>query len=270
MVRILPFHGKHTGSIPVRDIKYKKMLSKHLFLTNFYELKLRVFYILFTFLITFITCYFYCDNILYLLTNSIFKYMKSQRFIYTNLIEMFYINIKISLIIAIICLIFILIIHFYLYFFNALYKYEQNLFKKLVIYNNIIILCIISIFYYYIIPYAWTFFLYYENNLLFPLHFEAKLTNYLNFLLTILINIFIIFQSIFIIISLLILNNKINLNFLRKRKFIYTIFLLLGTLLTPPDVASQLLFLIIFIIFYEIFLFIIIYYLKVLEERQAE
>jgi len=42
------------------------MLSKHLFLANFYELKLRVFYILFTFLITFVTSYFYCDNILLL------------------------------------------------------------------------------------------------------------------------------------------------------------------------------------------------------------
>lgn len=245
------------------------MLYKHLFLHNFYELKLRFYYILCTFITTFITCYFLCDNILYILTNSIFKYMKSQRFIYTNLIEIFSINLKISFIFSFIFLIFVLVVHLYLYFFNALYIFEQQLFKKLLVYNFIIIICILFIFYYYIVPYAWTFFLYYENNLLFPLHFEAKLTSYLNFLLSVLLNIFIIFQSIFLFISFFIINNKINLNFLRKRKFIYTIFLLLGTLLTPPDVISQMLFLIIFIIFYEIFLFIIIYYLKILDERQA-
>lgn len=245
------------------------MLSKHLFLNNFYELKLRFYYIVITAVITFLTCYFFCDNILYILTNSIFKYMKSQRFIYTNLIEIFYINVKISFIITFIFLIFVLLIHFFFYLYNGLYKFEQELFKKLLVYNNITILFILFIFYYYIIPYAWTFFLYYENNLLFPLHFEAKLTNYLNFLLSILLNIFIIFQSIFLFISFFIINKKINLNFLRKRKFIYTIFLLLGTILTPPDVTSQIFFLIIFIIFYEIFLFIIIYYLKILDERQA-
>lgn len=245
------------------------MLSKHLFLNNFYELKLRFYYIIFTFLITFITCYFFCDNILYILTHSLFKYMKSQRFIYTNLIEIFNINIKVSLTLAFILIIFIVLIHIYFYFFNALYKFEQVLFKKLLTCNIIIITVIITVFYYYIVPYSWTFFLYYENNLLFPLHFEAKLTNYLNFLLIILLNIFIIFESIFLFISLFIINNKISLNFLRKRKFIYTIFLLLGTLLTPPDVLSQILFLIISIIFYEIFLISIIFYLKILNDCQA-
>ena len=85
------------------------MLSKHLFLNNFYELKLRLYYIAFTFIVTFITCYFFCENILFLLINPLFKYMNSQRFIYNNLIEMFFINIKLSIILTVIFLIFIIL-----------------------------------------------------------------------------------------------------------------------------------------------------------------
>ena len=119
--------------------------------------------------------------------------------------------------------------------------------------------------YYYIIPNILKFFLYFENNnIYFPLHFEAKINDYLFSIYLYLFNLIICFQFPSIILFLLyfkVISYKFLVN---KRKYFYLIFLFLSALITPPDFYNQ--FILVFFMFfiYEILLFFLFFFRNLL------
>ena len=115
-----------------------------------------------------------------------------------------------------------------------------------------------------IIPNAWNFFLNFENkNIFFPLHFEAKLNNYLFFIINVLIGVVFCFQipAIFFIF----INFKIfkNLEFIKRRKYIYILNIILGTLISSPDIFSQFFLIFCLILIYEILIFCLLFIKKI-------
>ena len=95
-----------------------------IYLYYFFEIKWRIIYIIFSIINTSIICYFYKDQITYILTNYLLYNMNSHRFIFTDLSQVFFIYIKIVLFVSIIINVPFIILHFLYFFWSSLYLNE--------------------------------------------------------------------------------------------------------------------------------------------------
>lgn len=244
-------------------MQYIKYFINHSNVFFYYvkELKYKFMYSLLSILMTIITCYIYINQLIYVFSSTLLHYMNSHRFIFTQLTEVFFTYFKFSIIIGILISIPFILINFWLFLLPGLYKYEK-------LYLNIYICIILLLFiisiivnYYFIFPNILKFFLYYENNnLFFPIHFEAKINQFIFPILLLLFNITLCFQipSIFI---LLLFFKIIEFKYLiKKRKYFYIFFIMLSALIAPPDIYSQIILTLIIIGVYEIFLFILFFF----------
>ena len=225
-------------------------------MTYISEIKIRLFYIFTMLVCTFITCYIFKEPIIYILIKPLLT-ISTQYFIFTNLIEIFIMYLKILLIISLYLIIPFILYQIWLFFVPGLYIYEK-ISLKYFFYLIILTLCLgISIAYYIIIPIAWQFFISFETKEqnLFSIHYEAKINEYLILILNILLTISFCFQ--FPLYILLLINfNILNISwFYKKRKIAYICILIFAAIISPPDLFSQILLVIPLIILYEITIF---------------
>ena len=238
------------------------MIAKQKFIFFIKHLNLRLVYSLLSFAIALLCCYCYSDPLLYLFIKPFLLEIYSNRFIFTNLIEIFFTYIKFSCLTALIIALPILIFQLWLFFIPGLFRWERRK-LTLALLISVSFLCMgYGISYKIILPSISNFFLNFDsNNLYFPLHFEAKIYDYLFFLLAIMLNIIVCFQMppLIIVLSLF---EIIDCKFLmRKRKIFYFILLFLATLLSSPELLNQLAMLSMLIILYE-FSILCLYFLK--------
>lgn len=220
------------------------------------ELKYKIFYSILTIILTSLSCYIYINQLMYVLTYYLLYNMNSQRFIFTKLTELFFTYIKFSLISGLFFSLPCILFSFWLFFIPGLYKYERQYLNW---YTSIVIIifilsCILN--YYLILPNVLNFFLFFENNNnFFPVHFEARLKDYLFPILLLLFNITLCFQIPSIIILLLFFN-FIDYNYLVKnRKYFYLTFIFISALIAPPDIYNQVVLTLLIIMLYELLLF---------------
>jgi sec-independent protein translocase protein TatC len=109
---------------------------------------------------------------------------------------------------------------------------------------------------------SWNFFFHFQqilSNEQLNLYFEAKLSEYLKFFIT-LSHVSTLISQVFTIIFLYIKNMTNYLKFIKKnKKLIFFIFILLATIITPPEVFSQLIVGSFIVICYEIIVIIILF-----------
>lgn len=112
------------------------------------------------------------------------------------------------------------------------------------------------IVYYVFLPASWQFFLGFQSlsqNKFINLYFEAKIKEYLDFYISLYYTVLVNFQ-LFVLMFIFFKYSGANLKLIKKsRKLSY--FFFVSTLLTPPDVFSQLTLSLIFILLYELFIF---------------
>lgn len=222
--------------------------------TYFLEIYNRILVLLLTWVLNFFVLYSYKEEIVYLLgqhQENIFPY-----FISTNLTEIFFVFIKLSFFLAFYFLYPVLLIQIALFLLPGLYLYEYTVLRNL-FFLSIIFYVLTTYFTYGVfLPYCWKFFNSFQLNAeesFVSIHLETRIADYLNFfiesflLLNIVLHIFLVF---------LFFLHKVTLNFIVKyRKFFYLSFFIFATLLTPPDIFSQIIIGIFFISSFEIFLF---------------
>lgn len=225
------------------------MLYKYLL-----EIKNRIILVLSAWLLTMFTCYFYKNILLFLLIKINFKLYNLELFYFiaTNLSDMFFVCLQLVHFVSFHCLIFLIIYHTLSFLAPGLFKFE---YKKLILVIYIsLILFVFSIILLHscILPFLWDFFLTFQTNCGINVFFESKITEYFIFykeiyFLTILIG------QIFAAILLNIMLVKKKIDFIHKsRKLLYFTFILISTVITPPDVISQIIVGINFIVFYEL------------------
>tara|TARA_B100001142_G_scaffold300436_1_gene325206 strand:+ start:31597 stop:32349 length:753 start_codon:yes stop_codon:yes gene_type:complete len=238
--------------------------NKKLFFKNAYELKLRFYYFLLTLIITISICYIYSDAIIYMFVNPLLIKMNSQRFIFTSLKEIFFMYLKFSFLLGLLFSFPIFILQLLLFLSNGLYKYEIKIILFFLIFSGLLFIIGFLLGYKIIIPNAWNFFLEFENkNIFFPLHFEAKLNTYIFFILNLLLGIIICFQIPAFLFIFFSFNFFKSFQFLKNRKLIYILSCFAGTLISSPDIFSQLFILFMFITIYEISLFFLFFFNKI-------
>lgn len=210
------------------------------------EIKIKTKYIVFYFISFFCTNIIYNKEILYLITKPLLIYnYKFHKFIFTNISELIIIQLINILAINLLLICILIYIYTYLFYKPNLFLHEIKKIKKasykIILYNSIII------FFYYN-----TIAIFYNNIIKFN---ENLNYNMINIFPELKINIYIEtnFKILFII---LIINQIIYLFFSKKNKYIYSIILIFIILLSPPELITQFLCLIIITFIYEYNLFI--------------
>lgn len=185
--------------------------------------------------------------------------MSSHRFIFTKLTQILITYIKFSVILAFFINIPFILIHCFYFINSALYKHEWFYWSKIMLISVFFYCLSIFLNYFYIFPKILDLFLNFEkNNFFFPLHFEAKIDDFISMAFLWFFNIIICFQiPIFTHISLY--YNLINLkNILKNRKYFYLFFIFLSAFLAPPEIITQLILYSIFSFIFEILILILL------------
>jgi len=220
----------------------------------FLEIYNRFIILFLTWSLNFFVLFYYKEQIVYILgqhQEATFPY-----FISTSLTEIFFVYLKVSSFLAFYFAYLIIVIQLALFIIPGLYKYEYLIVRNFFLLSILLYIGTTFFTYKIFLPYCWKFFSSFQlkaEESLVSLHLEARIADYLSFffetyfLLNAILHIFLIF---------LFLLYKITLNYILKyRKLFYLLFFIFATLMTPPDMISQIIVGIFFLVFFEIFLF---------------
>jgi sec-independent protein translocase protein TatC len=227
------------------------------------ELKNIIKYIVVYSLVLFLLCYYYSDVRLFILVKPLINQENwiSQRFIFTELTEAFFIYVLVSrTLTSYRCF------PFYCFIFRRFnsrgrFKYEKKKLRKLVCILYSLFLFALYFSYFNLLPNLWCFLLNlqtYSINQRIVIELEAKLTGYIILILKIIQFFRLSFQfplRILFITELKIVSLE---TFIKLRKLIFIGFLILGAFLSPPDLYSQFLVAIPLMVLYEITLFVLL------------
>ena len=233
-------------------------------LKYFFEIKNRIILIVVSWCLTLIISYsnkeillFLCIKpILFLSSNN----SSSFYFIATDLTDVFSTYLELVYLISFSLTIFFSGYHFLTFLKPALYLSEANVFKVFSISSFVLLLVSLQLLHKIILPFTLLFFASFQdfslNNV--NIFLEARINDYVSlyiFFYWLLITV----MQVFLIFSLVLSVLEKKLKFIKTtRKSFYLVFFLISTVLTPPDVISQIFLGLNFILIYEILIIIII------------
>lgn len=227
------------------------------------EIKNRILCIIISCLISSYIAYINKTILLFILIKPSLNVLNKQNlyFIYTNLSELFYTYI--NLVVTVTAHISGMYILFQLISFlkPGLYNSEKEAINKYFIVVKITWFITIFTTYKYIIPFSWDFFINIQNSIgdnQIDFFFEAKLNEYLSFVTSI-FNILLVNLLLINVILTYIYEKKETIYYIKIfRKKIYFALFLLASIMTPPDVISQLTVGLISILILEIYIYLLI------------
>jgi sec-independent protein translocase protein TatC len=219
--------------------------AKHALIEHFIELRKRLMICVISLFVGFGICYYFSDHIYHFLVNPLAEVLQKKgahQLIYTSLAEAFFMYVKLSFW-AGFCLVFP-IIAFQLWRFVApgLYKHEKKTFLPFLIASPILFFCGAALAYYFIFPLAWDFFASFETKGgegALPIQLEAKVSEYLSLVMQLIFAFGICFQLPVVLILLTKLGLVTSKALSKNRKFVFLGCFIVGAILTPPDVISQ-------------------------------
>lgn len=226
------------------------------------EIRNRMLLIFITWLTLFIMCYLYKEVLLFYLIEFSIKNNTNVTFyfIFTDVTEIFYVYLKLSIFISFQITIIYFMYHILVFLVPALFYKEY----KYIIYMSktcfLVWIMSIILINYILTPLTWNFFLSFQNSESFVnLSFEAKLSEYFDFYTSI-FYLSIFYLQTFTILFMVLIYTNVNFNNIKKfRKIYYYFFVLISTIISPPDVISQIIISIITIIIYELLILNLIF-----------
>lgn len=232
----------------------------------FLEIKNRILLLILTVFSTLIISYLYKETLLFLITQPERLMYKNNSystfyFIFTNVTEI--LSVYIQLIVFFSFQVFLLfnVYHCFVFFGPAMFKSEYYFLFNFLKTSALIWICSVTISHLLLVPVTWDFFFSFQelfSSKFVNLHFEAKLTEYIEFYIFIYYLCVVYFQIFTILFCFLnYISNKIKI--IKKfRKIYYYFFVVFSTLISPPDLISQFIISFILICMYEILVLIII------------
>lgn len=166
----------------------------------------------------------------------------TQRLIFTSLTEGFFTWIKLSFYAALFVTMPFVLLQVWLFIAPGLYKQEKRAFAPFLIATPVLFYLGASTVYFGIMPLAWDFFLSFQTTgeqTTLPIQLEARISEYLSFIITLIFAFGLCFQ-LPVLLTLLGRVGIVRSQGLKsKRKFAIVIAFVVGAFLTPPDVISQ-------------------------------
>ena len=262
-----------TKKISFSDLKQSFLVKGHFFKSTsklhnrsaiYYhikEVKLRIFYLIISFLCTFFSCYYYSFEMIYLFVKPFLAYEKN--FIFTDLTEAFYTTIKLNFIISIYTLVPFLIYQFWCFVIPSSFLKERK--KYNFFFLTVFVLFNLSLIFVYflLLPELYKFLLNFEVNTNFmTIQLEARIHSYVELACKIFFFSSLLFQMP-VIFFLAFKYGFLNTNFfVENRAKIFFINLFLAAFISPPDVLIQILLTLYLQLIIEILLLLMFFYKK--------
>lgn len=198
--------------------------------------------------ICFSMCYYHSEELIFFMTKPLLNVNMDHNLIFTNLHEAFFSHLKLAFYVTVITQVPIALMHIYFFLKPGLYLSEMSILRS--IYKKMLLSFSLALLlaYYVIIPLTWAFFTSFQNEYI---SLEARISDYISLSATTLLVVpFISLVQIclFEAASYGLISVKPMIKF--RRPWILCAFLL-GTLLSPPDVYSQLLYAVPLVLIYE-------------------
>nr|QUS63807.1 SecY-independant transporter protein [Haslea silbo] len=241
-------------------------------MTNLYryyiELKNRLLLLLTAWISTVLVSYIYKEALLFLIIEPSLNYSNQNivYFIFTNVTEIFSVYFEIIIFLGNHTLIVFTLYHIVLFSSLGLYKFELENITFLIQTSLLVFFISLVFFNKILLPLSWNFFLSYQSFSFLKsidFYFESKLNEYITFYMTS-YYLCITYCQIFVLLISFCKYIKNNLTQIKQyRKIIYFSFLLISTLLTPPDIISQIILSFSLILIYELLIYNLIFQLTI-------
>lgn len=241
-------------------------------LEHLVELRRRLLYSVAGFIIAFLVCFYFAQDMFNFLAAPLadhFKDAAGRRFIYTDLTEPFFTNVKLAAFGAL-CVSFpVLAGQIWAFVAPGLYKNERQAFLPFLIATPFMFVMGAAFFYYVLLPYAITFFAGFEQAAA-PEHLAVQMENkvgeYIGFVMTLIFAFGLCFE-LPVLLSLLARVGLVTSAGLKsKRRYAIVIVFLVAAVVTPPDVFSQVSLAVPILLLYEISIFLA----KMIEKKRAQ
>jgi sec-independent protein translocase protein TatC len=218
----------------------------------FLELRNKFILTIITLLSTLFFFYFYKDVLLFLVTQMHLD-SNSFYFICTSVTELFTSYLRLIIFFSSQILLWYIGYHLLVFFSFGFYPFEFRVLHFLFVSTTLFWILSVLFTSYILIPFSWSFFLSFQDPKGFYL--EARVTEYLDFFINVQFLSLFYFQCFNLVLFFLTRLQQTKYEFYHNRKFYYYLFLIFSTLITPPDLLSQLFTTLLMVLIYEIFLF---------------
>ena len=221
------------------------------------EIKNRSFLLFLSWLSLFLVFYYYklICVLLIVFLNSEFLNQTIHYFIFTSVSEMFIIYINLCIFLTQSIFMYIVLYHLICYVAGGLFKKEYLMLKRFFFLSWLLAIQSLLFFQCILMPTILNFFLSFHITSEISLFFEAKVSEFLTFYQLSFINCFSSFQFCGFLILLTTYFDLTNFFLKKTRRFLYFVLLIFSTLLTPPDLYSQLISFSFFVLCFELFVF---------------
>lgn len=222
------------------------------------ELKKRVFYSLIFILMAGCIAYFFVTDIFDFLMAPLASTMGAEstnRLIYTHLAEGFFTSLKLAFFTGFYIALPFILIQAWQFIAPGLYRNEKKVVLPFMIATPVLFYLGGALVYWFIMPLAWDFFLSFQTTgfeTSMPIQLEARISDYLNLIITFVFAFGLCFE-LPVLIGLLGHAGIVTQQDLRsKRRYVIVGAFILGAFLTPPDIISQITLAVSILILYEI------------------
>ena len=240
-------------------------------LEHLVELRKRLLYSAVGFILAFLACFYFAQDMFNFLAAPLAEFFHDaagRRFIYTDLTEPFFTNVKLAAFGAL-CVSFpIMAGQIWAFVAPGLYKNERQAFLPFLVATPFMFVVGSAFFYYVLLPYAIKFFAGFEqaagpDNL--PVQMENKVGEYIGFVMTLIFAFGLCFE-LPVLLSLLARVGLVTSQGLKaKRRYAIVIVFLVAAVVTPPDVFSQVSLALPILALYEISIFLA----RMIEKKRA-
>ena len=235
-------------------------------MTSYYkyylEIKNRLLLVFFTWISVLITCYCFKEPLLFVFIHLIKHYNQlghTPYFIFTDVSEIFQVYLQLIFFVANQTLIIMVIYQILMFLTLGLYTFEYVQLKSIFQIWLLTWICSILLLKEFILPFSWSFFMSFQetNDNLQPasFFFEARILEYLNYLISLYYACFLNCQALVILTFVLNTINAQSGTIKTFRKLFYFVFIVFSTITTPPDITSQVIMSFSLVLMYEFLIF---------------
>jgi len=213
--------------------------EKQPFLSHLKELRDRLIVCFIALAVTFVFAYYFKEKVFTFLMQPFIKVMpEKSSFIFTYVTEAFITYFKISFVAAIFISSPVILYEFWMFVAPGLYEKEKKYVLPFILFGSLFFVCGALFCYYMVMPVTYSFFVSYASGFVIPM---PDLKGYMNLTLKLLIAFGLIFELplvAFFLGKAGIINHRMLST---KRRYAILAIFILSAIITPPDVASQIL-----------------------------
>jgi sec-independent protein translocase protein TatC len=227
-----------------------EMDEKQPFLAHLEELRRRLIICAIAIGIGFVISYFFSKQLFSLLILPLVKVLPADsQLIFTSLPEMFLTYIKVSLVAGIILAIPVIFYELWMFIIPALYQKEKRYLVPFVLFSSILFILGALFGYLIVFPYGFKFFIGFATE---DIQARPSVKQYFSFAIRLLLAFGLVFEMPVVVLFLARIGLVTPDAMKRFRKFAILCSFILAAILTPPDVATQIMMALPIIILYEL------------------